>query len=207
MSGSVFITGTDTGVGKTFFAALLLRALRARGRDAGYWKPLQTGPDSDTRTVARLAEVPEARLAEPCFISEHAMAPARAAALESRRIEPAELRRAWVQARPRAPTWVVEGAGGLLVPLTGSFFVRDLIVLLELPMILVASSRLGTINHTCLTVQSARAAGLEIRGIAITGKDDAGLPALLAELTGIAPVVAVPWDTTPDDARLEPFLC
>ena len=155
-----FITGTDTGVGKTHVTALLLAELRRRGLPAAAMKPIACGADGrgDAKLYRRLMndEVTLDRL-NPVYL-RHPLAPSVAAKLEKRQIN---LRR--IQADFRLLTSdfspvLVEGAGGLLVPITSRYFIADLARDLKLPVIIMAQLGLGTINHTLLTIRQAQAA-------------------------------------------------
>ncbi|MEE8104775.1 MAG: dethiobiotin synthase [Planctomycetota bacterium] len=153
----VFITGTDTGIGKTTFAKEVMR----RHPDATYWKPVQTGwpADDDTKTVGARRSLPGLRYAMP-------VSPHKAAANEGDRIT---LDKIMEPVRGFEGTIVAEGAGGLLVPLAPGLLQSDLIAALGLPVVVVAMDRLGTINHTLLTLEVLRARGLEVRGVALLG--------------------------------------
>ena len=147
MTRTIIVTGTDTGIGKTVFAAGLTAALGAT-----YWKPVQSGLDSefsDSETALRLGvkhALPEAyRLTAP-------LSPHRAAELERVEIDPDRL------AIPQSDsTLVIEGAGGLLVPVTRSLLFADLFARWQAPAVLVARTGLGTINHCLLSVEAMRA--------------------------------------------------
>ncbi len=154
------IAGTDTGIGKTVFAAALTGAIGAT-----YWKPVQSGLDegTDTASVADLSGaapdrlLPEAyRLVTPC-------SPHRAAEIDSVTIDPARL------TPPPADPLVVELAGGLMVPLTRELLTIDLVASWGLPVILVARTALGTINHSLLSIEAMRARGIAMHGIAFVG--------------------------------------
>lgn len=158
MTARFVVTGTDTDVGKTVFAAALAGALNAT-----YWKPVQTGlaDGADTDTVRSLGverRLPEAyRLKAP-------LSPHRAAELDGVEIDPAHL------ALPSiADPMVIEGAGGVLVPLTRSLTIADLFADWGLPVILVARTGLGTINHSLLSIEALRARKIRIAGIAFVG--------------------------------------
>jgi dethiobiotin synthetase len=201
----VFVTGTDTGVGKTVVACALARALRARGVDVGVLKPAETGvgPEGplDARALRAAARVddpledvcPEAR-ALPA-------APSVAGEAEGRPIELGRIRAAYARLRARHEVMVVEGAGGLLVPLSGDFAMADLALELGLPLLVVARGALGTVNHTLLTLEVAAARGLRVAGVvvshggaALAPADELNLgrlrqilgPRLLAELPALA---------------------
>jgi dethiobiotin synthetase len=155
------VTGTDTGVGKTVFAAALAGHLGAR-----YWKPVQAGLDeeSDSAAVARLSGgkalvLPEVyRLITPC-------SPHEAARIDGVRIDPAAL-----TLPPGDGPLVVEGAGGVLVPLNDDLLSADLFAVWGLPAILVARTVLGTINHTLLSLEALRRRGVAVHGVAFIGE-------------------------------------
>jgi dethiobiotin synthetase len=159
-----FITGTDTGVGKTVASALLCAAL-----DAIYWKPIQTGTreGTDRSTVLRLAgllrsrTIPEAyRFAPP--VSPHLAAMRAGVHIELRKIR--------MPSFGHRENLIVEGAGGALVPINETQLMLHLMRRLKLPVLLVARTSLGTINHTLLSLQALRAASLGIRGVILVGK-------------------------------------
>lgn len=154
----VFITGTDTDAGKTVASAWL-----CLHSGADYWKPVQSGhpPDSDAQTVARLSG---ARLHRERFVLRAPLSPYHAARLEGQRIELDDFRLPDT-ARPL----VIEGAGGVLVPLNESATMLDLMERLGAPVIVVGRSGLGTINHTCLTLQALRSRNLPVLGVILTG--------------------------------------
>jgi dethiobiotin synthetase len=165
MRDDYFITGTDTNVGKTVLCALLVAAL-----DGVYWKPIQTGASEgmDRQTVMRLAEVPEARTLPECYcfdlpVSPHLAAEASGICIDLARIE-----------RPARPTpndpLIVEGAGGIAVPVNDSHSMLDVVRKLNMPVLVASRSSLGTINHTVLTVNALRTAGAEVRGVVMIGK-------------------------------------
>ena len=148
------VSGTDTDVGKTVFCAGLAGMLGAR-----YWKPVQAGIPGDSETVAELAGVdivPETyRLKLPA-------SPHQAAAEEGITIDPASL------VPPEDPV-VIEGAGGLMVPLTRTVLFLDVFARWRLPLILCARTRLGTINHTLLSIEAVRSRNIPLHGIAFIG--------------------------------------
>lgn len=172
MSGlrGVFVTGTDTEVGKTYVAAAICAALRERGVPVVAHKPVVTGTDEDGPTDhGRLAA---ASGGDPRAVTPHvfgpALSPHLAAELAGQQLSLEAMAAAARAAAGEGDTLIVEGVGGLLVPLTAEATVRDLAVALGLPLIVVARAGLGTINHTLLTLEAARAAGLEVRGIVLT---------------------------------------
>ena len=152
----IVVTGTDTGVGKTVAAAALAWRL-----GAAYWKPVQAGLDeeTDSEAVARLAGVPvlpEAyRLTTPC-------SPHRAAEIDGVMIDVARL-------LPPPGRLVIEGAGGALVPLTRELVYADLFARWGLPVVIVARTALGTINHSLLTIEALRARSIWVGGVIFSG--------------------------------------
>jgi dethiobiotin synthetase len=168
-----FVTGTDTGVGKTVLAAALVASLRADGVRAAAFKPVVTGleqpeagrpPDHELLgAAAGMAPDDVAPLRFGPAVSPHF-----AAELAGTAIDPAALTAAARAAAAGADALVVEGVGGLLVPLTYDSTVRDLAAALGLPVVIAARPGLGTIGHTLLTVEAARAAGLDVRAVVLT---------------------------------------
>jgi dethiobiotin synthetase len=165
----VFVTGTDTGVGKTVVAAAVCAALRARGERVAAWKPVVTGTEEagepDHELLARASGTQPSEIAP--FTFEPAVSPHLAAELVGSTIEPPALV-ASARAAGGADILVIEGVGGLLVPLTLGFLVRDLAREVGLPVVIAARPGLGTINHTLLTVEAARAVGLTVVGVVLT---------------------------------------
>jgi dethiobiotin synthetase len=171
MTPGVFVTGTSTEVGKTVVAATIARTLAAEDKRVAIFKPAVTGLDEGVETDHALL-----RRAARSDQSDEEIAPYRygppasphlAAALAGEEIDPDRLRQVAAAAAEGADAIVCEGVGGLLVPLSPKYLVRDLAADLGYPLVVVASSGLGTINHTLLTVESARAAGLEVAAIVL----------------------------------------
>jgi dethiobiotin synthetase len=171
----IFVTGTDTGVGKTVLAAAICAALVERGERVAAFKPVVTGLDEpagewppDHELLASVAnagqspaDVAPARFGPPA-------SPHLAAELAGTRLEPLALARAGRAAAERADLLVCEGVGGLMVPLTSGYLVRDLALDLDLPLVVAARPGLGTVSHSLLTVEAARTAGLEVRAVVLT---------------------------------------
>jgi len=174
----VFVTGTDTGVGKTVVAAAMTAALAARGLRVAPVKPIVTGLDEpdperplDHVLLARAAGVEPERVCATTF--GPAVSPHLAAELAGVTLEPAELVAAARAAAEGADVVVGEGAGGLLVPITRGYLMRDYALDLGLPLVIAARAGLGTINHTLLTIEAARTAGLRVAGVVLTPWPDA----------------------------------
>ena len=173
---AIVVTGTDTGVGKTVFAAALAGALGAR-----YWKPVQAGPDeeggSDTGRVARLGDIPPERMHPEAYRLGEPLSPHRAAELDGVAIDPARL-----DLPQGAGPLVVEGAGGVLVPLTRSWLYADQFAAWGAPVVLVARTTLGTINHSLLSLEALRARGVAVLGVAFVGAANADNEATICAL-------------------------
>ena len=162
----IFVTGTDTGVGKTVLSALLCAAL-----DATYWKPIQTGTDegTDRRTVMEIAGIPESQTGDEAYLYPPPVSPHLAARWAGDKINLGLLREPRV---PAGKTLVIEGIGGVMVPINDTEFVTHLIRLLDVPVLLASRSSLGTINHTLLSLKALRAANIEIIGVVLIGESD-----------------------------------
>ena len=203
-----FLTGTDTGVGKTFVTSLLTRALRLAGHGTVALKPLCSGDRTDA-DILRSAGGNELTIDE---VNPHwfqaPVAPLLAARREGREVSIPALA-AWFQAVSSGrKSVIVEGAGGWLAPIANGATIADLCAALALPVLVVAANRLGCVSHTLLTIESIRARGLECRGIILNtiqpGPDEsartnrelleefADVPILLEIAPGQNKVVAVP---------------
>ncbi|HSS43570.1 MAG TPA: dethiobiotin synthase [Solirubrobacterales bacterium] len=172
MADGVFVTGTGTEVGKTVVAATIAHTLAAEGKRVAVFKPAVTGLDEGVETDHALL-----RRASGSDQSDEEIAPYRygppasphlAAELTGEEIDPERLRQAAARAAEGADAIVCEGVGGLLVPLSPTYLVRDLAADLGYPLVVVAGPGLGTINHTLLTLEAARAAGLEVAAAVLT---------------------------------------
>jgi len=192
-AAGVFVTGTDTGVGKTIASAVLVRALHAH-----YWKPAQTGladERGDSETVAQLTQLHPNHLHAPRYALQASLAPLAAAELERVTISLED----FTLPQTHGDKIVVEGAGGVLVPLAPGVLMVDLMRKLGLPVVLVAGTGLGTINHTLLSIEALRARDIEICGVLFSGEENLGNQETIAELgkvniLGRIPVLA-PLDT------------
>jgi dethiobiotin synthase len=161
-----FVTGTDTGVGKTVLSALLVAAL-----DALYWKPVQTGvcEGTDRESVRLCAEAPDGDLLPERYCFDPPVSPHLAAREAGVRIS---LNSFEFPSAPVGRTWIVEGAGGVMVPLNESDLMRDLMRHLGLPVVVAARTALGTINHTLLTLAALRDAELKVCGVVLIGAEN-----------------------------------
>ncbi|MBI4773067.1 MAG: dethiobiotin synthase [Deltaproteobacteria bacterium] len=194
----LFITGTDTGVGKTFVSALLAAALKQRGISVGYMKALATGvPDRDAipedlAFVARMASLDASEDRCPLRF-RRPMAPLTAALMEGCDVDPDVIRNAWKRLLERDEFLIVEGVGGVLVPLSDSFMVSDLMKEMGYPVLVVARPSLGTINHTLLTIEALRRRFIPVIGFVTSGAIDPGdeaaatSPAVIEDFSGGVP--------------------
>ena len=227
----LFVTGTDTGVGKTVVTAALARALKSRGIDVGVMKPVATGCLSQNGTLLsgdaqRLLEA--AQTDDPLeLVSPHRFAPPVAPwvarGLSRRQTDGGQakgrvpfsfdrIERAYQVLISRHEILLVEGIGGLLVPLDERHTVADLIRHLQLPVLIVARASLGTINHTLLTLEAARAAGLQVLGIVLNGRSAKGTvaertnPRVIRSLSGVPIFGVIPAVRNPSPGKLSRYL-
>ncbi|TYP95117.1 dethiobiotin synthetase/malonyl-CoA O-methyltransferase [Fodinibius salinus] len=160
----IFVTGTDTGIGKTVVSAMLTKAL-----NASYWKPIQAGleEETDTEFVRRTTGFSEDRIIPERYRLETPMSPHGAAKIDDVYIEMSDF------SLPKYDTdhLVVEGAGGLMVPINDEDMIIDLISYLQLPVVLVARSSLGTLNHTFLSLEALWRRDIPILGVVMNGPE------------------------------------
>ena len=181
----LFVTGTDTGVGKTVVASAIARVLRRSGRRVGVLKPVATGVGEAGRVddaedlIAAIGGGVLVRDVTP-LVFRAPMAPVVAARLEGRPLAHAEVRNA---ARAGLDRWatcadvlIFEGVGGLLCPLAEGSTVADLAIELDLPLVIVARRALGTLNHTLLTIEAASRRGLRLAGVVLNGSEPTNAP-------------------------------
>lgn len=183
----VFITGTDTGVGKTVVAAAIAHYLRKRGILVAVLKPVTSGAVIiDGRIVSEDAEL--LRWASACnapdtdiapYLLREPLAPSESAAREGVTIQIGPIRESFERLSTSHDFVVVEGAGGFLVPLAKDLLVADLVEELSLPLLIVARPNLGTVNHTLMTCECARSRGIEVMGVVINGQPEHPGPAEL----------------------------
>ncbi|MBI1978261.1 MAG: dethiobiotin synthase [Candidatus Omnitrophica bacterium] len=205
MAKGVFITGTDTGVGKTIISAGLALALRKRGIRVGVMKPIATGCIGDGRLVStdavylfEAAENEYAPLTSPIRF-RNPVAPSIASVYEQKEIDLNQIRKAYLKLQKLYDFIIVEGIGGILVPIKKNFLVANLIREMGLPIIIVSHVSLGAINHTLLTVDSALIRGFPIKGIIFNRAPlvnyslaELTNPRVIHELTGIPVLGSLP---------------
>lgn len=201
----IFITGTDTSVGKTAVAAGLAGALKKRGYSVGVMKPVQSGAaerngelySQDAEFLMAAVDKVEAGLACPVLLKE-ALAPAVAAQIKGKDIDLALIKDAYTELERQHDIVIVEGAGGIAVPLKDRLLISDLITYLGIPAIIVARSGLGTINHTVLTVEHAKSSGISVIGIVLNnyrgGAAEETNPKMINKLTDTPVIGIIPHD-------------
>ncbi|EIF13413.1 MULTISPECIES: dethiobiotin synthase [Bacillus] len=178
---SFFVTGTDTGVGKTIVSCGLAAAFRQKQADIGVFKPFLSGvprthPESDTSLLKDMSQTALSHEEITPFEWKEPLAPYTAAMLEGKYVSMADVMAHWRKIKNLHECFIVEGAGGISVPLGENYLVSDLIKAMELPAVIVTRPDLGTINHTYLTVEYAKNMGIEVLGIIINGiKSNPGL--------------------------------
>lgn len=212
---AIFITGTDTGVGKTLVTAALARHFSSQGMKVGVMKPIETGvldiatPGADAallRWAARSTDATE--LISPYRFSQPA-APCQAAATAKRQINTDEIAVACLALRRGKDIMLVEGAGGLMVPIRGGYIMADLARQLGLPLLVVTHPRLGTLNHTLLTTYAARAMDLPMSGFIINrmpsspNEVEREAPHLLSSLASADLLGVLPEVTGTDQEKVE----
>ena len=198
----LFVTGTDTGVGKTLVSVALLRLALRRGLRPIPFKPAETGCDphpADGRALWRAARPPVAEADVVLYAFRLPAAPAQAARAEGAQIDLQRIAEKASELAAKGDLLIVEGAGGLLVPYAAGVTCADVAARLRLPLLVVARTALGTVNHTALTVREAARASLEIAGVILNrtseteGPHETGNADLIAQLTGQRPLGTVPW--------------
>ncbi|ARP67162.1 MULTISPECIES: dethiobiotin synthase [Mesorhizobium] len=184
MSKRIVVTGTDTGIGKTVFAAGLAGLL-----DGFYWKPVQSGleGETDSEVVERLAGLPSGRVLPEAHRLRSPLSPHRSAEIDGVSIEPADL------SFPVLPTpLVIEGAGGLMVPINRQTRFIDIFAEWRLPVILCARTELGTINHSLLSIEALRARSIPLIGVVFIGEEAADTQKTITELGAVRQLGRLP---------------
>tara|TARA_B100001769_G_C21900735_1_gene486388 strand:- start:41 stop:694 length:654 start_codon:yes stop_codon:yes gene_type:complete len=175
------ICGTDTDIGKTMISAFFVRGLNSY-----YWKPIQSGIESDTdsKTVEKISKVNKTKIINESYIFKNPVSPHWAAEMDGKIINFKQLNIPKVKG-----SLIVETAGGLMVPITRSYLQIDLIKKWSLPVILVCKSSLGTINHTLLSIEALKKRNIKILGLVINGPKHLDNPKTLKDFSGL-PIIA-----------------
>ncbi|HCD84089.1 MAG TPA: ATP-dependent dethiobiotin synthetase BioD [Agrobacterium sp.] len=184
MSLRFVVSGTDTDIGKTVFSAALTHALKAY-----YWKPVQSGLDeeTDSEVVERLGGVSRARILPEAYRLKMPASPHLSARLESVTIDPERL----IPPETDGPL-VIEGAGGLLVPLTDKLLFADIFARWRIPLILCARTSLGTINHTLLSLEALRQRAILVHGVVFIGDENRENQRIIADIGGVRSLGRLP---------------
>lgn len=188
---SFFITGTDTGVGKTYATRLILQSLREEGIDAVGYKPICCGDRDDAAQLAEISGGLPIDEVNPVYLHS-ALAPYVAAMLENQPVNPAELTAGYHQLANKHAKVVVEGAGGWEVPIAPGYRISDLAVELGLPVVVVAANKLGALNHIILTVEAIKARGLTCAGIVLNQLEDEMDTAMITNKGVVEDLTGVP---------------
>lgn len=200
---SLIVTGTGTEVGKTLVSALIAQRYGTRAAVA-YWKPLATGAcdGRDTDTVAALAAGRVVTLPE-CYVYDPPLSPHLAARQAGRPIDPLHLEQTFATHARAHRSIIVEGVGGALVPLCDDgYLLATFLQRLALPCVVVASSTLGTINHTLLTLEALRARGIAIAGVVLNGPENRENSRAIARFGEVRIIATVPPLTPLTAARV-----
>jgi len=200
-----FLTGTDTGVGKTYVGALLVRALRRAGFDTIGLKPICCGDRSDAETLRAAADCePDLDDVNPVWFRVPA-APYTAAMVENRLPDLDQIRERYARIRASRRSLIVEGVGGWLVPILRDYSIADLAAEMGLPVVVVAANRLGVLNHTLLTVQAIQTCGLKCAGVILNNVSGDSDPATSTNRAVLEDLLEVPLlhEITFNQAALE----
>lgn len=200
----IFITATDTEVGKTVIASFLAVALKRRNIDVGVMKPVASGSYNDAKILKKAAGVKDRlEIINPVYLKKP-LAPISAARMEKKKVDVNKIFKAYNLLTKKYDFLIVEGIGGILVPIKADFLVIDLIKKLNLPILIIARPNLGTINHTLLTIKVARDYGLKVKGIIINhiqkpsslGRNwlaEQTGPKIIKELSGVPILGVIPY--------------
>lgn len=206
----IFITATDTEVGKTYIACSIVRALVNQGISVGVMKPVAAGSRDDARKLIKASGIKESidRI-NPVYV-KHPLAPVVSARILKKKINLSRIWKSYSALSKKYEFMVVEGIGGLMVPITADYSVLNMIKAFSLPVVVVARPNLGTINHTILTVDRLKKAGAKILAVVLSGRKCMGLaemtnPGILRELTKL-PVIEVPYNIKGDRQLFLEFL-
>lgn len=185
MTPRYVVSGTDTGIGKTVFSAALVGAL-----GGSYWKAIQSGlaDETDSAAVLRLGALKREQILPEAYCLKTPSSPHLAARRDGIKIDPMRLE------PPETPgPLVIEGAGGLLVPITEEIVFADIFANWQIPVILCARTSLGTINHTLLSVEALRHRGIPVAGIAFIGDENRDTQRVIARMGCVAQLGRLPW--------------
>lgn len=197
MGKGLFITGTDTDIGKTYVTALLIKTLRKAGYDVGYYKAAISGAptveESDAGFVNRFAGINEPEDMILSYLYQHAVSPHLAARIEGNPVEKEVILKAWERVAAAYPYVTMEGSGGIMCPIRHDekavYYLEDIIQWLRLPVLVIADAGLGTINHVVTTCEYIRSRQIPIKGIFLNnwkgGVMEEDNVKMIEEITGV----------------------
>ena len=189
------ICGTDTDIGKTLISSFFVRGL-----NSFYWKPIQSGIESqtDSQTIAKLAQVSREKIIKESYVFTKPLSPHWAAEIDQKTINFEMLRLPKLKG-----SLILETAGGLMVPITRNFLQIDQIKQWNLPVILVCKSSLGTLNHTLLSIEALKRRNIEILGLVVNGEKHLDNPKTLFEFSGLPIIAEFPYIQKIDSGILD----
>lgn len=202
---NLFITGTDTDVGKTFFTALFLRALRKHGVNAVGMKPISCDAVADVEAIASASEY-DGALSDLNPVSfDLPLAPLTAAVLSGTQIDLDPIFATFNRLKSTYSSVIVEGAGGWLVPVLPDYFMADLAIDLDIPVLIVVDNKLGALNHTLLTVDSLQRRGVECAGLVLNNRTVSQSPATTTNRAILETLLPIPIraEIFPDQTTLD----
>jgi dethiobiotin synthetase len=191
-SSRIFITGIGTDVGKTIVSAIFMHGL-----EANYWKPIQAGtePETDTQCVQRLTGLPKSRFLPEYAVLKTPASPHWAAEQEDILLDPGK-----IQIPETDRTLLIEGAGGILVPMHYKYVYADWVMAHQLPVILVSKNYLGSINHTLLTIETLKNRSIPIEGIVFSGDEDIASEKVIEQYGGVTVLGHIPFEPNMNEA-------
>ena len=189
------ICGTDTDVGKTLISSFFVRGLKSF-----YWKPIQSGieTETDSQTILRLSEIKKEKILKEAYIFKRPVSPHWAAEIDEKKIDINLLK-----LPPTDGSLIVETAGGVMVPITRNFLQIDQIKKWDLPVIIVCRSSLGTLNHTLLTIEALKKRNIKILGLIVNGKKHFDNPKTLQEFSKLPIIAEFPRISNVDKNNLD----
>lgn len=208
MNKGIFITGTDTAIGKTFVACLIARAVNACGIDCGVMKPVQCAGDDARRLIHAAGSRDALRLINP-FYSKYPYAPLAAFKKAKIKFDKSKVISAFKELSMKHQFMLVEGAGGLLVPITKNYFIADLAKDLKLPLIIVVANKLGAINHALLTIRHAKKKKIKIAGLIFndchkkSGFAERNNPEIISRLSGVPVLGLIPYAPAKNHGKIK----
>jgi dethiobiotin synthetase len=217
VAGAIFITATDTGIGKTVVSAGIAKCLKSNGIDVGVMKPIATGSSRSSEDAKFLAMAIKSTdnidIINPVYF-QVPISPYVAARLKRKKISLEKIKNAYKELLCRHKFLVIEGIGGLMVPILGDYFVKDLIIELKLPIVVVCSPALGTLNHTIMTVEIAKKNCIDIKGVVVNyykkmarGLAERTNPQIIEKFSRVPVLAEIPFlgRVNPQNLPITPF--